>query len=237
MKIIAIITARSGSKTIRHKNIRNLGGIPLLGWVVKATSKSTLIHKTILSTDSEEYFRIGREFNKDLIFHKRIPQLAEDVPSELVLLDVLETSKELFDTDSLVVLIQPTTPFITHQDIDTCIEKLIKKPEMNSCISVKEVTEYPEWMITKKAGYEDIGMGKTLSGNVSIRQNLEKRWMPNGGAYVVRKSFLEKNKKIVDEDETIVHEMTKIRSIDIDEEDDFIICEALVSSDFIHQEM
>lgn len=236
MKIISIITARSGSKGIPHKNIRDLGGIPLLAWVVKAASKSKLSNKIILSTDSEEYFKIASSFNNEMIFHKRTPELAEDVPTELVLLDIIDKFNEFFDDDTIIVLIQPTTPFVSHIDIDTCIEKLIKNPHMNSCITVKEVTEHPEWVINKKEKFDDIGECLDLSGSFSVRQNLKKRWIANGGAYAVRKSFLEKNKKIRDEKNTLVCEMSKIKSLDIDEEDDFILCELLANSGFINPE-
>ena len=68
---VAIITARSGSKGLPHKNIRTLGEIPLLGWTIKALSKSKLVNNTILSTDSDEYFKIGSKFNNKLIYHTR----------------------------------------------------------------------------------------------------------------------------------------------------------------------
>jgi N-acylneuraminate cytidylyltransferase len=236
MKIISIITARSGSKGIPHKNIRDLGGIPLLGWVVKAASKSKLSNKIILSTDSEEYFKIASSFNNEIIFHKRTPELAEDVPTELVLLDIIDKFNEFFDDDTIIVVVQPTTPFVSHIDIDMCIEKLIKNPHMNSCITVKEVTEHPEWVINKKENFDDIGECVDLSGSLSVRQNLKKRWIANGGAYVVKKSFLEKNKKIRDEKNTLVCEMSKMKSLDIDEEDDFIICELLANSGLMNPE-
>ena len=107
---------------------------------------------------------------------------------------------------------------------------------MNSCISVKEITEYPEWVINKKDGSEYIGECIDLSGSLSVRQNLKKRWIANGGVYAVRKSFFEKNKKIRDDKNTLVHEMSKIKSLDIDDEYDFIICESLVKSGIIHPE-
>ena len=83
---IAIMTARSGSKSVPQKNIRMLGPLPLLGWGISALSKSTKIDKIILSTDSEKYFEIGKSINSEIIFHKRSPELAEDVPSELIIL-------------------------------------------------------------------------------------------------------------------------------------------------------
>lgn len=230
MNVIGIITARSGSKSVPNKNIRILGKVPLLGWLVQAATKSMKIDKLILSTDSEEYFKTAKSFNKNIIFHKRSAQLSEDVPSELVILDVLEKYENLFDDDSIVVVMQPTTPFITCDDIDTCIEKLQQNSDFNTCITVKRVSEYPEWMIIPNDDDEKIC---SVSSKESIRQNLQQRWIPNGGAYAVRKKFLEKTKSIIDKNAILIHEMSKIRSMDIDEEEDFQICEAIVKSNIL----
>ena len=231
MNIIAVILARSGSKGLPHKNVKVLGDKPLMAWTINSAGKSKLIEKIVLSTDSDEYYKIAKSFDENIIYHKRTPELAEDVPSEWVLLDVVKNLSNLFDDDSILVLLQPTTPFITSKDFDTCIQKLINNPKMNCCISVKSVSEYPEWMIKQKEN--DVGTGNEISGELGIRQNLEKRWIPNGGVYAVRKNFLEKEKKIIDNDNLLVHEMSRIRSLDIDHEEDFIICESLVKSGII----
>ena len=230
---VAIITARSGSKGLPHKNIRTLGEIPLLGWTIKALSKSKLVNNTILSTDSDEYFKIGSKFNNKLIYHKRPEPLAEDVPSEFVILDAINALKEYFENESLIALVQPTTPFLTHIDIDACINKMIKNPSVNSCVTVRSVSEYPEWQFTKKEGTIDICISGNLAGEISVRQNLRERWIPNGGAYIVRKTFLEKTKKVIDEQGILIHEMSKLKSIDIDDLEDFNMCEALINSGFI----
>lgn len=230
---VAIITARSGSKGLPHKNIRTLGEIPLLGWTIKALSKSKLVNNTILSTDSDEYFKIGSKFNNKLIYHKRPKPLAEDVPSEFVILDAINALKEYFENESLIALVQPTTPFLTHIDIDACINKMIKNPSVNSCVTVRSVSEYPEWQFTKKEGTIDICISGNLAGEISVRQNLRERWIPNGGAYIVRKTFLEKTKKVIDEQGILIHEMSKLKSIDIDDLEDFNMCEALINSGFI----
>jgi len=224
---IAIMTARSGSKSVPQKNIRMLGPLPLLGWGISALSKSTKIDKIILSTDSEKYFEIGKSINSEIIFHKRSPELAEDVPSELIILDVVEKFKELFNKDSVIVLIQPTTPFISNSDIDECVRYLETYLNMNTCISVKVVSEHPEWMITKFKEHQ--GTIDDFSGKKGVRQELPTRWVPNGGIYAIRTEFLLNNKKIIDNN-TLIHEMPALQSIDIDEEDDFILCETLVKS-------
>ena len=224
---IAIMTARSGSKSVPQKNIRMLGPLPLLGWGISALSKSTKIDKIILSTDSEKYFEIGKSINSEIIFHKRSPELAEDVPSELIILDVDEKFKELFNKDSVIVLIQPPTPFISNSDIDECVRYLETYLNMNTCISVKVVSEHPEWMITKFKEHQ--GTIDDFSGKKGVRQELPTRWVPNGGIYAIRTEFLLNNKKIIDNN-TLIHEMPTLQSIDIDEEDDFILCETLVKS-------
>jgi len=228
MSITAIITARSGSKGLPNKNIKELGGIPLLGWVVKAAKNSLLLENVILSTDSDEYFKIGKSIKNDLIFHKRASELSEDVQSELVIEDIIKKFEELFDDNSTIVLLQPTTPFTKSGDIDNCIQKLIDNPKSNTCVSVKKMTEYPEWAITSENNIT--GKCNQISGENSIRQNLKTRWIPNGGIWVIRKKFFSKKKKILDEEETLFYEMSKLNSIDIDEEDDFLLCQSLVNS-------
>lgn len=231
MNINAIITARSGSKGLPNKNIKELGGIPVLGWIVNAAKNSSLIKNVILSTDSNEYFEIGKSINANLIHHIRTPELAEDVESELILLDVIKKFKELFTDDSIVVLLQPTTPFTKSTDIDNCIQKLIDNPNNDTCVSVKKMTEHPEWAIT--SDNNTTGKCNQISGKNSIRQNLTVRWIPNGGIWVIRKEFLINNKKILNENETLFYEMEKLRSIDIDDEEDLILCRSLVDSKII----
>jgi CMP-N-acetylneuraminic acid synthetase len=229
MNVIAVITARSRSKSISHKNIRKLGGIPLLSWVTKAVTNSKLVDTIIFSSDSNKYFGIAQKINPQIIFHKRSNKLSQDVPSELVLLDVLKKFGNLFDTRSIIVLIQPTTPFLTSKNIDDCVKKLTKNPKMNTCVSVKKVDEHPEWMLIQKNSHT---YSSSVSGKSGVRQNLPTRFIPNGGIYAIRVNFLKKSKKII-ANKTLIYEMSKIQSIDIDEENDFLICESLIKSGLI----
>jgi CMP-N-acetylneuraminic acid synthetase len=76
-----------------------------------------------------------------------------------------------------------------------------------------------------------------MSSKESIRQNIQQRWVPNGGAYVVRKSFLKQNKSLIDKNALLIHEMSKIQSLDIDEEEDFEICQAIVNSNILRSKI
>ena len=73
MNVVGIIPARSGSKSVPNKNIRLLGNIPLLGWTVKAASKSNLIDKLVFSSDSDEYFKIAKSFLNFEILERKTP--------------------------------------------------------------------------------------------------------------------------------------------------------------------
>lgn len=229
MNIVGIITARSGSKSVPGKNIRTLGNIPLIGWISKSSTKSQKIDTLILSSDSDEYYKIAKSFNEKIIFHKRNAALSEDIQTELVILDVITKFPNLFDVDSIIVVLQPTTPFITSKDIDSCIEKLQNNSDFNTCITVKQVSEYPEWMISSVENNKIC----QISPNESIRQNIKQRWIPNGGAYAVRTKFLIENRSIMDKNSILIHEMSKIRSMDIDDEDDFQICECIAISNLL----
>jgi len=230
MKIVAIVPARSGSKDLPNKNIKILGNKPLIVRTIEQASRSKLIEKIIFSTDSEKYYEVVKSFNQNIVFHKRTPKLAEDVPTEWIALDVIEKMPSFFDEDSIITLLQPTTPFITHEDFDSCIQKLIDKPDMNCCMSVKAISEYPEWIITQLE--DDEGLCNDITAELSVRQNLPKRWIPNGGIYAIRINFLKREKKLFDK-KILVYEMSKIKSLDIDENEDFIICDSLVKSKFI----
>ena len=96
MKVNAVITARSGSKSVIHKNIRKLGSLPLLVWAVQNVKQSKLINNIFISTDSEKYYEIAKNVDEDIIFHKRSIELAEDVPSEEVLLDISKKFETYF---------------------------------------------------------------------------------------------------------------------------------------------
>src|SRR3989338_4410770 len=81
-KILGVVGARSGSKSIPHKNIKPLLGKPLMGWIIEAAKKSRLITRLVLSTDSEDYAKIGREYGAETPF-LRPPEFSHDTASDI----------------------------------------------------------------------------------------------------------------------------------------------------------
>lgn len=228
--IVAIIPIRSGSVGCKDKNIRLLGGRPLVDWAIRPARYSRYIDFVVVSTDSEHYKNIAQKCGAMVPF-LRPRELAEDVPTELVIKHTVETLEKQFtmlkkNPIKIVVTLQCTSPFMTTEDIDRCIEALLKNNDADSAITVKEVHEHPEWMYYYNGTYLKRYVGGTLKGEEGVRQKLSKFWIPNGMVYADRKRTIMEKGLLIGE-KCIPIFIPKERSIDIDSELDFWIAETV----------
>jgi CMP-N,N'-diacetyllegionaminic acid synthase len=144
MQILGIIGARAGSKGYPGKNVRPLCGRPLLSWAVTTAKASRHINRVMLSTDSEVYAAVGREWGAETPF-LRPAEYASDTSIEfeyirhaLLWLDEHEEYRP-----DLVVRVCPTAPLIRAEDIDACIEILLADPDAHSAIIMTPAKEHP----------------------------------------------------------------------------------------------
>ena len=137
IKVLGLIPARSGSKGIVRKNVKILNGKPLIYWASKALIESKEVNKCICSTDNQEIAEIVKKLGIEVPFI-RPKHLAED---DTLIIDVILHALEFFSEKGInfshVMLVQPTSPTVTHKDIDEAI-KLVKNNRYNSVISVYE---------------------------------------------------------------------------------------------------
>ena len=117
--VLAIIPARGGSKGVPRKNIRPLGGKPLIAWTIEAAHRSAWIDRLILSSEDQEIIDTACAWGCDVPF-VRPAELARDCTPGID--PVLHALKQLPSFD-LVVLLQPTSPLRSAADIDRCIER------------------------------------------------------------------------------------------------------------------
>jgi len=143
-EIIAIIPARGGSKGVPRKNIKNLGGFPLIAYSIAAAKLSKKIDRVIVSTDSEEFAEIARKFGAEVPF-MRPAELAKDKsPDDDWVLHALDWMQKNEDgTPKYIVHLRPTTPLRNPEDIDSAIERLEKNPNATSLRSGYEMNESP----------------------------------------------------------------------------------------------
>ncbi len=223
-KILAIITARGGSKRLPRKNIRPLAGKPLLAYSIEAARSSHYIDRIIVSTEDVEIADIAKKYGVD-VPALRPTKLAEDATSsDAVLKYTVEymESKENYIPD-IIVLIQPTSPFVSADDIDKTIEMLIAG-KSNSSLTACEITERPEWMYRLNGNIAS----PYIQGEVPYRrQDMQKLYRSNGAVYCVKREILLKKGILVDKENLRVYIMPKERSVDIDDINDFNYAEML----------
>ncbi len=221
--VLAVITARGGSKGLPGKNIRYLAGKPLIAWTIEAAQTSRYIDRLILSTDDEQIIKTAQEWNCEVPF-VRDPSIATDTASTIDV--VLDAIHRVPGYDWIVVL-QPTSPCRITLDIDECIEETIAHGSSIG-ISVCEASKSPFWMY----GRGETGLLETLVPTSSLptqRQNLPIAYQLNGAAYVMETKWFQQHKKFLSP-ETFLYVMPKERSIDIDDELDLLLAEQILMS-------
>ena len=223
MEIVAIIPARGGSKGIPRKNIKQLFGKPLIVWTIEHAKKSRYIGRITVSTEDKEIAEISKKCGAEVI--ERPEELAKDeTPTIDVIFHVLEVIKAENFEPGLVVLLQPTSPLRNAQDIDNAIELFLKN-DCESVVSVCEVEHSLYWSFEIENRYlKPIFGGKYLNMR---RQDLSKVYTPNGAIYVSTPEILRKYKSFYCS-KTIPYIMPPERSVDIDNEIDFMLAELLM---------
>lgn len=220
--ILGVVIARGGSKQVPHKNLRELGGKPLLAWTLEAADQSIYLDRTVVSSEDAEIRRVAKEWGGDVPFARPEELAADDTPSVVPVLHAL-TQLPGYD---YVVLLQPTSPFRTSEDIDACIERCAAGGAP-SCVSVTPTTEHPHWVyrITERGTLRPL---LEVEDRAKPRQQLPQLFVLNGAVSVARTAWLERTTTFLGE-ETLAQPMPWERGLDIDTEIDFLVAEALAS--------
>ena len=221
MKNLAIITARSGSKGLKDKNIKMLKGKPLLAYTVEAALESGMFDCVHVSTDSEQYAQIAKEFGADVPF-LRDAELATDTAGtwDTVRAAVrkYEEQGKVFDT---VTLLQPTSPLRDAEDIRAAFV-VFEAKEADSVVSVCEADHSPKICNT-------LGEGDSMDGFIDTtvvgrRQDLGTFYRINGAIYIQTSELLMNEGNLYGA-KSYAYVMSKLHSVDIDDAFDFMMAE------------
>lgn len=187
--ILAVIPARGGSKTIPKKNIYPLLGKPLIAYTIEEALKSKLITKVIVSSDDNEIIRIAKDFKTEAPF-KRPKKLATDAALAISVIKhaVLELEKLDKIKYDYVIMLQPTTPLRTAEDIDQALKKLIKT-KSDSAIGVVDVGAIHPMRMKIIKNDKLLDLTKEPVENMP-RQKLKPVYIRNGAIYAVKRDVL-----------------------------------------------
>lgn len=228
-KILALIPARGGSKRLPRKNVKPLAGKPLIAWTIERARQSRYIDRIIVSTEDRHIAAVSRKFGAEVPF-MRPKKLAGDTANgmDVVFHSIawMETNSDRFD---LILLLQPTSPLRTADDIDAAIELLFSK-KAKAVVSICESEHHPYWANTIPESGSMKGFIEPEIKNKN-RQELPVFYRLNGALYIAYINYLSSNKSFLG-DETFAYVMPPERSVDIDTHLDFIIADALLDKPY-----
>jgi CMP-N,N'-diacetyllegionaminic acid synthase len=221
-KVLAVIPARGGSKGVPRKNIREVAGKPLIAWTIEEAKKSKYVDRLILSSDDSEIIQVAKQWGCDVPFIRPAELAQDDTPG---IEPVLHALREI-PNYHYIVLLQPTSPLRTAEDIDRCIEICVQN-QGNVCVSVVKPDKSPYWMYTVN---EANLLTPLLNSErvITRRQDMPEVYALNGAVYVANIPFLMDKKSFITE-ETFAYVMPRERSIDIDSELDLKIASMLLN--------
>ncbi len=220
LSVLGLITARGGSVGLPRKNLRTVGGRSLIARAVEAALASQTIDRAVLSSDDPEIIQAALLAGCDVPFVRPAELATSEATSMAVVHHALDTLTEHYD---LVVLLQPTSPFRTAEDIDGAVRHCMAKGAP-ACVSVTVPDKSPYWSYRLDQQGRMVPLMQGLIA--SRRQDLPETFAVNGAVYVARCRWLLTQDEFV-QPETVGYAMPKARSIDVDDEVDLVIAEAL----------
>jgi N-acylneuraminate cytidylyltransferase len=222
MRTLGLIPARGGSKGLPGKNTRLLAGRPLLEWTVRAARASGRIDRLILSTDDPAIAKVGAAALCEVPYLRPAALATDTTPMIDVVLHALDTLGESFD---MVVLLQPTSPLRTAEDIAACVD-LCRRSAAPSVVAVNPASESPYWMFTID-GSQSLARLLPAAPVQTRRQDLPPAYLVNGAMYVARTDWLREQRAFIGAG-TKGYVMPAERSVDIDDLGDWATAEALI---------
>ena len=225
MIVYAFIFARGGSAGLPGKNIKCLGGIPLLGHSILMAQQLPMVKKIYVSTDSDEIAKVAEDYSAEVI--RRPTALASNTASEWLAwrhaIEFLQERGEHFD----VFLSLPTTsPLRIKKDVDACLALFSDETDMVITVTPSARSPYFNMVTREKAGISQI-----VNGDATIirRQDVPNTYDMTTVAYVSRPSYIMQNASLFT---GIVKSVIvpKERAVDIDDAVDFMFAETLFSA-------
>lgn len=225
MKVLGVVTARGGSKGLPGKNLRPLGGSPLIGHTIGTARASRAFDRLILSTEDEAIAAAGRSFGCEVPFF-RPDELARDETPHLPVLQHAVNwlrDNERYEPDAVMIL-QPTSPLRRVTDIQESIA-LLERSRADSVVSVSEVPAHHNPMRTLRVDADGFATlfvtGEPVRRRVNRRQDMPTAWTMNGAIYLFRPYVLDAQEPSLYGERTAAYVMPHEFGLSIDSLDDW----------------
>lgn len=222
---IAFIPVRGGSKSIPLKNIKTFCGKPLVYWNLLALERVKGVDKIVVATDSVEIKSTVLSFNfsKVIVYDRNQENASDTASTEAVILEYLQTSTHL--ENDLLLLVQATSPLTQAEDFEKALNAL-KSSDADSLLTTVR---------TKRFYWQENGIPLNYKiSNRPRRQDFDGWLMENGAFYINKVGNILKDKNRLS-GKILPYEMSGFTSIEIDEEDDWLIAESLMRKHILNK--
>jgi CMP-N-acetylneuraminic acid synthetase len=218
-RVLGLVVARAGSKRLPGKNLRPFLGVPLIAHTIAAAQAATRLDRLVLSTEDAEIARVARDRRCDAPFVRPAALAADGACSAdvaLHALDALEAQGERFD---VLVLLQPTSPLRTPEDIDACVARVLEGGAQ-ACVAVtRPPGAVGHYGFMDEAGRLDLATARTAGAGRAIATL-------SGACYAVQVETLRRGGTFLPDDAACV-ELPWRRYADIDTAEDFAVAERM----------
>ena len=223
-RVIAVIPARGGSKSVPGKNVKPLGGKPLIAWSIEIANKVPEVDRVIVSTDGADIAEVAAAWGAEVYW--RPPHLATDDALVIdALRDLVNRLREEGEQADVMVLLEPTCPLRSEGDVGRCIQELVKGA-LDSVATFKssDLNPHRAWRLENGRPVPFIDGADPWQP----RQKLPLAYQLNGAVYVFRMSGLGDGANGLLFGASGAVEMPEERSVDIDNALDFLVAEMMI---------
>lgn len=199
-EVLALIPARGGSKGIPRKNVIDIAGKPLIAYSIEHARQSSLVTRTLVSTDDEEIADVARRFGAEVPF-MRPPRFAQDLSTDLDVFEHVLTTLKATEgyVPDLVVQLRPTSPVRHVKVIDTAIQMLLAAPDADSLksLSPSKASPYKLWVVDERGASPLLELPGLPEAHSMPRQILPTVYAGNGYVDIIRPRAILEQKSMV----------------------------------------
>lgn len=225
VKPLFIIPARGGSKGIPRKNIKPLCGRPLIHYSIDVARELAPDSNVVVSTDDDEIRAVAEATGLPVNYRRPAELGGDKVGSREVIIDAMDWADRSGIDYDVVVLLQPTSPMRTVDDVKGCLDLYTSDVDMVVTVTEAACNPYYDCFETSSDGTLHVAKGE---GKFTRRQDAPKAWQYNGAVYVINPASI-RRMGLGEFPRRIPFEMPRSRSVDLDTPLDWIITENLMS--------
>lgn len=224
MRVLGIITARGGSKGIPGKNLKPLGGRPLIDFTIDAAN-DTPLDRLILSTEDKKIADVARELGCEVPFMRPAELARDETPHLPVILHAVQWMRDAQNyVPDIVLTLQPTSPLRSSADIAAAL-RMLELSGADSVVSVNAVSPHMNPMRMLRVGADGMATlfvtGDPVKKRINRRQDMPEAFVMNGAVYACRTSVLLGPEPSLYGDRVVAYPMPIERSISIDTPEDW----------------